>query len=79
MAAENWEVLFGEYLIGCAHALAADLAQADPDAEARGRSFEAQLAHGHCCPECWVRYGERIALHQKRWLASCGEHDYKLP
>ncbi|MEP7210799.1 MAG: hypothetical protein ABI740_08175 [Alphaproteobacteria bacterium] len=79
MPAENWELVFKEYLIGCAHAVAADLKDIDMDAVPRGHSFAALMAGGLFCPECWVRYGETITLHQKRWLASCGEHDYKLP
>jgi hypothetical protein len=78
MPAENWERLFKESLIGRAHAVAADLKEVDPDAEARGRSFAALLARGLYCPECWVRYGQTTTLHQKRWLVSCGEHDYKV-
>jgi hypothetical protein len=79
MAPENWESSFRESLIARAHAVAADLGQTDPDAEARGHSFSGLLDRGLYCPECWVRYGQETTLHQKRWLASCGEHDYTLP
>lgn len=75
---ENWEKVFRDYLIACAKAVAADLKETDPDAEERGITFIA-LARGNYCPECWVRYGSATKLHQKRWLASCGEHDFKLP
>jgi hypothetical protein len=75
---ENWELVFKDYLARCALAVAAELKDVDPNAEARGRSF-ALLAGGSYCPECWVRYGRATTLHQKRWLASCDEHDYKLP
>ena len=78
MPAENWESLFRESLIGRAHAVAADLRLADPDAEARGRSFAALLASRLYCPECWVRYGQAATLHRARWLLSCGEHHYKV-
>ncbi len=68
--------MFKESLIARAHAVAADLK--DVEAEARARSFVFLLASSLYCPECWVRYGETTTLHQRRWLMSCGEHDYKV-
>ena len=79
MPAENWEILFEESLFERAYTVAAELKDVDPDAQARARSFRDQLEHGLACPECWVRYGQTVTLHQKRWLMSCGEHDYKVP
>jgi hypothetical protein len=76
--AEKWERAFKQSLIGRAHAVAADLKDVDPEAEVRGIWYAALLAGGLYCPECWVRYGETTNLHQKRWLVSCGEHDYKV-
>ena len=78
MPAEDWELLFKESLIGCAHAVAAELKDIDPDAEERAHLF-APLSRRHLfCPECWVRYGRATTLHRARWLLSCGEHDYKV-
>ena len=79
MPAEDWEILFEVSLFERAYTVAAELKDVDPDAEARARSFRDQLEHDLTCPECWVRYGQTVTLHQKRWLMSCGEHDYKLP
>jgi hypothetical protein len=78
MPAEDRELLFRGSLVVRAHALAAELKQADAAAEARGLSFADLLARGLYCPECWVRHGETITLHRARWLMSCGEHDYKV-
>ena len=79
MPTENWLVLFEESLRKYARALAAELKDVDPDAEERGRSFAALLTTGPYCPECWVRSGYKTPMHQKRWLISCGEHDYNVP
>ena len=79
MSTEKWLVLFKESLREYARTLAADLKEADPDAEARRHSFEALLANDLYCPECWVRNGYKTRMHQKRWLISCGEHDYSVP
>jgi hypothetical protein len=79
MPAEDWELAFEESLIARAHAVAAELRLADPDAEARARSFAALLTSRLYCPECWVRYGQAATLHRARWLLSCDEHHYKLP
>jgi hypothetical protein len=78
MAAENWELLFRDSLIGRAHAVGAELKEVDPDAEERGHLFAGLLTGGLYCPECWVRHGEATTLHRARWLMSCGEHDYKV-
>jgi hypothetical protein len=79
MPADNWERVFKDYLIRCALAVGAELKATDPDAEERGLLFFGLLTGGLYCPECWVRHGEANKLHQKRWLMSCDEHDYKVP
>ena len=79
MPTEDWLVRFEASLRDYALALAADLKETDPSAEARGRSFEIFLGQGLFCPECWVRYGRATTMHQKRWLISCDEHDFNVP
>ena len=79
MSTEKWLVLFEESLREYARALAAELKEVDPGAEARERTFATFLAQGLFCPECWVRNGHATQMHQKRWLISCGEHDYNVP
>ena len=78
MPAETWELLFRQSLIERAKAVAA-LKEAHPDAEERAELYPYMLAAGLYCPECWVRYGEAVKLHTKRWHMSCGEHDYHFP
>ena len=76
MPLEDWDRAFRESLVGRAHAVGAELKGTDPDAEERGQLFVFMLTGGLYCPECWVRYGESVKLHSKRWHMSCGEHDY---
>ena len=71
--------MFEESLREYALALAADLKEVDPEAEARGQSFKFLLARELYCPECWVRNGCATRMHQKRWLISCDEHDFSVP
>ena len=78
MTTENWETAFRNSLIARAHAVVAEFKGIDADAEARAHTYPALLACGLFCPECWVRHGETTTLHQKRWLVSCGEHDFKV-
>jgi len=78
--ADEGEIIasFKKHLLEYAHSLAAELKDIDPSAQERAITYTALLKQGLPCPECWVRNGYETPMHQKRWLVTCGEHDYNV-